>query len=130
MPSPGMIWIRRNVQDRYPPQDHDIEQALTGDEVIVPTEQGPRLAKRPNGFWGSHINRNYTRVSGILSVKNLSPFSVDRIKITLWHNPYTERPLDKSVLPFRQMVMPDPEFPNFETIPPQISSPEIFRRVL
>lgn len=122
--------IAVNVQDRYPPQDHDVEQALAGDDIVVSGEQGPRLAKKPNGFWGSHINPKYTRVSGILSVKNLSPFSVDRIEITLWHNPYAELPLDTSILPFRQMVMPDPESPNFETIPPQISPPEILRRVL
>ena len=123
--------IALNVYDNFPmSKDIHVEQALIGDDVVVDTEQGPIRAIKPNGFWGYHGNKKYTRVSGILSVDCLTPFSVDRCEVTLWHNPFAEFPISTSEFPFRQKIMPNPNIPMIDTVPSQKPSFEILKGII
>ena len=122
--------IALNIQDSGPTDDFHIKQALVGDFRVRNVGQVPSLICVGNGFWGDPTNKKYTRVSGILVVDRLSPFTVDRSEVTLWHNPFAQIPISRHTLPFRQKVMPDPESPNFDTIPQQLSSFELLRRIL
>lgn len=123
--------ISLNVIDREPVTDDiDIAQALMGNDIFRFNEQEHYHWRNGKGFWGVHNNQKYTRVSGILSVNNLTPFTVDRREVTLWHNPFAEFPISTSDMPLRQKVLRNPKIPFFDTIDSQKSSFDLLSNIL
>lgn len=90
--------------------ERDIWNALFGDEVfsIGVGPKGPVgkpvPSRKPNGFWlGPHGPQN-RRVSAILLVDELFPWSVASKQPIIYHNPWAEHPLSAEALPLAQMV--------------------------
>ncbi len=96
----------------------------------MPEKFLPGFARKRDGFGEDPNNKKYTRVSGILAVDHLDPFSIDYREITLWHNPFAKNLIPSSDIPFRQKTMSNPEIPHYNTIPPQQPSFEILKRIL
>lgn len=74
----------------------DIEDALFGDEVwhVPITDSGPGIPlpdRKPNGAWIDERGPRYTRVSALLLSTRLSPWTVARAPIRLFHNPWAKR---------------------------------------
>jgi len=120
-----------NVIDKgFVKNDIDVAQALMGNDIVRFIENESYLWRNDKGFWGVQHNKKYTRVSGILSVNNLTPFTVDRCEVTLWHNPFAEFPISTSDMPLRQKVLRNPEIPFFDTIDSQKSSFDLLSKIL
>jgi hypothetical protein len=46
----------------------------------------------PNGLWWGPKGPRYTRVSGVLALEHVRPWSVVQRNLELWHNPWAEKP--------------------------------------
>lgn len=77
----------------------DVMQALFGQETVVyDTIDGrmhgePRLRRTPNGAWAGPKGPVNRRVSGILSVGSLLPWTVAVHRPVIYHNPWARYPL-------------------------------------
>jgi len=96
----------------------DIEEILFGQEVALLDRQlgevtmtrSPLLRDRPseeNGFWLARRGPRNQRVSALLLVDELMPWSVARKTPVLWHNPWAEKPLDPNIWLGPQMIPVD-----------------------
>jgi hypothetical protein len=79
----------------------DVMQALFGQETIV-IERGnsdnePRPERLPNGAWLAKKGPINTRVSGVLVVGSLLPWSVGVRRPIVYYNPWAAYPLDDSL---------------------------------
>jgi hypothetical protein len=74
--------------------DYDIEGALYGQEAVSfdrETLEATHI-RRPDGFWtGRQGVRG--RVSGVLTVWNIRPWTVHQAEPCLWHNPWADYPI-------------------------------------
>jgi hypothetical protein len=93
-----------------PADEDDIGNALFGDEVftIRRDQNGPVgetiSSRRPNGFWWGPRGPQNTRVSAILLVNELFPWSVASSQPIIHHNPWAEHAVPLDALPLPQMV--------------------------
>jgi hypothetical protein len=89
--------------------DIDVTQALFGQEQLVVsfTNQGKikEETRAPNGAWISATGPRYTRVSAVLSLYGLFPWSVPRANVCLYHNPWAQRPYACSLTCLPQAVV-------------------------
>ncbi len=67
--------------------DRDIAEALIG----------------PDGLWPSGAGERYERLSGVITVANLSPSGVAVVEPALWTNPAAARPVAAAFFPWRRM---------------------------
>jgi hypothetical protein len=78
----------------------DIGEALFGKETFVfrrddATSSGkaePELRRLGDGAWTSPLGSRYTRVSAVLIVSSLAPWTVADAQPRLYHNPWAKRP--------------------------------------
>jgi hypothetical protein len=94
--------IAVNVLSPFVDQE-DILDALFGSEQVtfpldMPDDQPPILSRARDGVWFGPSGPKNTRVSGVLIVKNLTPWSIGHSDVTLYHNPSTHHPLTISFL--------------------------------
>lgn len=64
---------------------------------------GNRLIRQPDGFWIGASPR-YTRVSGVISVTHLQPWTAGSREPAVWLNPWASQPLT-SALPWRSTTI-------------------------
>jgi hypothetical protein len=86
--------------------DRDIGQALLGRiERSIDAERGEVLPGeyQPGGLWHQGAGWRYGRVSGVLTVCELTPRSIAAVGPTVWLNPAAEHPLPVGVFPWRTM---------------------------
>lgn len=80
--------------------DIDIAEALFGKETFVfrrndaapSSEAQPELIRLGDGAWTSPRGSRYTRVSAVLIVSSLAPWTVADAQPRLYHNPWAKRP--------------------------------------
>ncbi len=81
-------------------QHIDVIQAIFGQETVVfDTVDGrmqgkPRLSRTPNGAWAGPKGPVNRRVSGVLTVGSLLPWTVAVHRPVLYHNPWARYPLE------------------------------------
>jgi hypothetical protein len=81
-----------------PAERIDVMQALFGQESFIwarpdKSSSGPRLERIPNGVWLSAKGPVNTRVSGVLVVGSLLPWTVAVHRPAVYHNPWAAFPL-------------------------------------
>ena len=82
----------------------DVMQALFGQETVVFTTadgrlQGePRLSRTPNGVWAGPKGPVNRRVSGILCVGSLLPWTIAVHRPAIYHNPWARHPLGNHLM--------------------------------
>lgn len=91
-------------------EDTDIFDVLFGQEQFsFCLETNDILpSRKPNGLWVGPRGPRNRRVSAILIVSSLKPWTIGVNTPVLWHNPWSERKFDSSVWKGPQMI------PNFE----------------
>jgi hypothetical protein len=108
--------IAVNSTSEWGTEVYEIEQALFGYEEVHVIDGGShRLVRTGTGFFrpdGRSVNE---RVSAVL-VGSVWPSSLDNVSLTLYHNPWAEKPLSRESLPFPQKLLVDNRF---ERIPGQ-----------
>ncbi|NSW52705.1 MAG: hypothetical protein HPY85_09395 [Anaerolineae bacterium] len=86
----------------------DIMEALFGKETCTisswengNTETEPKMYRAQDGVWWGPNGIQFTRVSGVLLVTNLSAWNIAQSNTRLFHNPWALRPCDSplSLLP-------------------------------
>ena len=101
------------------PDEFDIGNTLFGDEVftIRISRGGPAGAPTPsrkrNGFWLGPKGPQNRRVSAVLLVSELFPWSVADREPVIYHNPWASRPLSRDAMPITQML-PDGDESRYE----------------
>ena len=83
----------------------DIINAVFGDTyLVIPKEKfGPPIAKRKeNGAWFQSGKYRNQRVSALLIIKHLNPWSIANQDIIVIHHPKPNYPIDLSMIPFKQ----------------------------
>jgi len=90
---------------------HDVEAALYGQEVVrIPI--GPDggavgesyVTRDFKGLWQRGQTPIYKRVSAVLSGIHIAPWSVAQNPLTLWVNPWADRPLGAEDLPWKTIM--------------------------
>jgi hypothetical protein len=84
--------------------DDDVEWALFGREPTLeypPTGQRA-VTRKPHGVWTSSEGPVNTRVSAVLVVRELWPWSLRITDLSLFHNPWARRPYSSVLARFRQ----------------------------
>lgn len=73
----------------------DVDAALFGDEEFIIRSDGGATTsrRRQNGFWWGRNGRTNRRVSAVLCVDHLVPWTVGSSNPELWHNPFAEKPI-------------------------------------
>ncbi|HUW83985.1 MAG TPA: hypothetical protein VMZ31_14470 [Phycisphaerae bacterium] len=93
-----------------PPDEIDIHNALFGDEKFtIPYDSRGSLGKpipsrEPNGLWIGPQGVRNTRVSAVLIVADLFPWSVAQQEPILYHNPWAEHSLPADWVDLTQML--------------------------
>jgi hypothetical protein len=101
------------------PDETDIMQGLFGQEqfTVFFHEIGggestelpePRFTRAANGAWTSRDGPQYTRVSAVLVASRLSPWTITKAPLRLYHNPWAQRKYE-SVLTQLPQSIPDAE---------------------
>lgn len=89
----------------------DLMQALFGDETfIIPlhgTSEPIRMVRKPNGFWSGPQGPQSTRVSAVMVVEDLKPWTVATSKLYLYVNPYAKLPCSGKILRLPRMEPKD-----------------------
>lgn len=107
--------IAVNGLDFFPEDEPsiDIINALLGTEQFImqmPLGDSPKIAmtRKPDGLWtGSPDKPTNTRVSGVLFLPGLFPWSVPRSKIRLYHNPWAKYPAKSCLTELPQAIIKD-----------------------
>ena len=87
--------------------DYDIMEALFGEcayQINEHTDES-HMTRDPNGLWTSSQGPRYTRVSAVLVVRCLTPWTLSSTSAVLWQNPYARYLLDQGLLECPQMVL-------------------------
>jgi hypothetical protein len=98
------------ISARDPVDELDLCNAFFGDEVFsVPCGTHGAVgqvtwSRRPNGFWYGPSGPQNTRVSAVLVVSELFPWSIAAQRPVLYHNPWAKHPLDRNLIPTTQLV--------------------------
>lgn len=73
----------------------DMMEALFGKEGYLMSRESEdvRMVREPNGLWTSATGPRYSRVSAVLLVSSLVPWSVGSCSPWLFLNPWAKRPL-------------------------------------
>ena len=66
----------------------DIMQALFGQEQFFFPGDEPEMMRAPNGVWTSPSGPRYRRVSAVLIVPDLHPWTVATRSVRIYHNPW------------------------------------------
>jgi len=87
----------------------DALEALFGREQFVYTQTpaglaGPKAQRAPDGVWTSPGGPRYTRLSAVLLIHDLFPWTVTRCTLCLYHNPFAEKRLDCELNRLPKMV--------------------------
>ena len=89
----------------------DIMEALFGKEQVsfLISENGkplsePQMTKRPDGAWFGLNGPQYTRVSAVLLVTQLSPWNLPRTNLCLYHNPWAQKKFDSVLTRLAQAI--------------------------
>jgi len=87
-------------------EDYDVMEALFGEmRYATSIHTGDTREERaPNGLWRGSNGLQYGRMSGILVIGNLVPWTVWRAPAKLWHHPDAAYPLDPGVWKTTQML--------------------------
>jgi hypothetical protein len=77
----------------------DIMEALFGRETYEFRQtakgiSGPKLKRKPDGVWGNPAKPTSTRVSAVLIVVGLYPWTIGSAVACLYHNPWATKPYD------------------------------------
>jgi hypothetical protein len=82
--------------------DKDIADALLGTTAIQynPSTNETRTVRQPDGFWHGPNGPQNTSVSAVVTVPQLSSWSITAVEPTVWLNPWAVRPLTVA-LPWR-----------------------------
>ena len=82
--------------------DKDIADALLGTTAIQynPSTLATRTVRQPDGFWHGPNGPQNTSVSAVVTVPQLSSWSITAVEPTVWLNPWAARPLT-AALPWR-----------------------------
>lgn len=90
----------------------DIMQALYGQEEFIINFSDMRselseqdFRRKPNGVWLGPKGPQYTRISAVLMVTQLSVYNIPRVVLQLYHNPWAQKPYE-SVLTQLQQAIP------------------------
>jgi hypothetical protein len=87
----------------------DIMEALFGQEQFILSVKKPRskpiMRRAPNGLWHGPKGIRYRRVSGVIIAPDLKPWTFGVRGITLYHNPWSYRPIDPSLLSIPQYIV-------------------------
>jgi len=88
-------------------EDDDIMQVLFGTlQYHVNLTTGAHWASRlSDGFWYGPKGPRNRRVSGVLIVANLTPWTIAERSVVLWHNPFATNPLDPEIWEGPQMIL-------------------------
>ena len=88
--------------------DVDVANAFFGTEIGVVSmqpdgEPGPlRMTRRPDGAWATADGPRYTRTSGVLLGVGVTPWTLERTALCLYHNPWAARPYRSPLTRLRQ----------------------------
>jgi len=74
----------------------DVLDALFGSEQLafwtdMPDDHPPEWRRARDGVWLGPSGTEHTRVSGVLIVKYLTPWTIAHSDVTLYHNPWAQR---------------------------------------
>lgn len=97
-----------NVIDEFGVDEIDICNALFGEEQSTIILRGNNVIsqnhnRKPNGAWYGPSGLRNRRVSAALIADNLYPWSIAKVTPILWHNPWTNRPLNLDTLLLSQL---------------------------
>ena len=87
--------------------ERDFANALLGKEAFMVSVAGdspPAPFRQPDGLWWGPKGPQNTRVSAVLLVAELFPWSVAARQPIVYHNPWAEHPLPPDILPLTQML--------------------------
>jgi len=87
-------------------EDYDVMEALFGDaryRISTTTEEATE-ERAPNGLWTSTRGYRYRRVSGVLLINNLTPWTLRKATAVLWHHPAPRHALEPSIWRIPQML--------------------------
>jgi hypothetical protein len=81
----GMFHFKSNIPD-----------ALFGQPAVTIHLETRKASsnRHPNGLWFGPKGPRYRRVSAVLFVEHLTPWSIADCHLELWHNPWADKPLD------------------------------------
>ncbi len=87
-------------------EDYDVMEALFGEmRYTTNIHTGDTREERaPNGLWRGSNGLQYGRMSGILVIENLVPWTVWSAPAKLWHHPDETYPLDPGVWKTTQIL--------------------------
>jgi len=87
-------------------EDYDVMEALFGEmRIVMNIKTGQHHEERaPNGIWRRRGDFQYRRMSGVLVVGNLVPWTLWTAPLKLWHHPDPRHPLDPSDWRIPQML--------------------------
>lgn len=102
--------IAINVTDESGIDETDIINALFGEEQETFILYGNSIInqkpnRKPNGAWYGPCGPQNQRVSAALIADNLSPWSIAKVTPILWHNPWTNRPLNSDTWLLPQLFL-------------------------
>jgi hypothetical protein len=82
----------------------DIEEALFGKEAVYVTRENPeeaRLTREPDGAWVGKKGKQYTRVSAVLIVGDVTPWTAGARTPVVYHNPWAKYPCPDALAQLR-----------------------------
>ncbi len=100
------VFVALNAHGFFVDED-DIYSGLFGDAAIQFQAgregiYGSEAIRQPTGFWTERWLGRRSHVSGVLTMENLSPWSVHQVEPILWLNPWADRALGLD-MPFRRV---------------------------
>lgn len=97
--------IAVNATDQRVDEDGVLNALFGQEHALVNGRTGQaRMGRCRNGFWVSGAGPSNRRVSGVLVVRQLVPFSIATAEPVLWHNPWATYPVDPGTWRGKQMI--------------------------
>jgi hypothetical protein len=88
---PSVIAV--NALGEWSVDRNDVVDALFGEQTLTVRPRGrTRATRSPDGVWMSKGGPRYTRNSAVLMAHDLSPWTLGRAELCLYHNPWAARP--------------------------------------
>ena len=75
-------------------RDWNIVDALFGQHAYNIGTNPPTATRKPNGLWFGPSGPRYQRVSAVIFIEHLTPWSVARCNPKLWYNPWANKKLE------------------------------------
>ncbi len=128
---PGMPYVIAVTEDSFPMSDQSWHRtgALGGHEQVTVYPSGAYEGTRAtDGFWRGPRGPQNTRVSAVILVDGLVPWSVGARTPEWWSNPYAARPVAPELIPgiFRQRRLAETCDRVESTIEPTITPASLF----